>query len=38
LFLLPWGWPWPRFSTRALMFRRDPTASAIETSIGKKKP
>jgi hypothetical protein len=38
LFLLPRGRPRPRFSTGAPMFRRDPPASAMETSIGKKKP
>jgi hypothetical protein len=38
LFLLPRGRPRPRFSTGALMFRHDPPASAMETSVGKKKP
>jgi hypothetical protein len=38
LFLLPRGWPRPRFSTGALMFRRDPPASAMETSAGRKNP
>jgi hypothetical protein len=38
LFLLPRGRPQPRFSTGAPMFRHDPPASAMETSIGKEKP
>jgi hypothetical protein len=38
LFLLPRGRPRPRFSTRAPMFRRDPSASAMELRVGKKKP
>jgi hypothetical protein len=38
LFLLPRGWPRPRFSTRAPIFRRDPLASAMETNGGKEKP
>jgi hypothetical protein len=38
LFLLPRGRPRPRFSTGAPMVRRDPPASAMETTIGKKKP
>jgi hypothetical protein len=38
LFLLPRGRPWPRFSTGAPMLKRDPLASAMETSDVKKKP
>jgi hypothetical protein len=38
LFLLPRGWPRPRFSTGAPMFRHDLPASAMEASVGKKKP
>jgi hypothetical protein len=38
LFLLPRGRPRPRFSTGALMFKRDPLASAMETSDVKEKP
>jgi hypothetical protein len=38
LFLLPWGRPWPRFSTGAPMFKRDPLASAMETRDVKEKP
>jgi hypothetical protein len=38
LFFLPRGRPWPRFSTGAPMFKRDPLASAMETSVGSEKP
>jgi hypothetical protein len=38
LFLLPRGRPRPRFSIGAPMFRHDPPASAMEASVGKKKP
>jgi hypothetical protein len=38
LFLLPRGRPRPRFSTGVPMFKRDPPALTMETSIGKKKP
>jgi hypothetical protein len=38
LFLLPRGRPWPRFSTRTPMFKRDSFASAMETSARDKKP
>jgi hypothetical protein len=38
LFLLPRGQPRPRFSTGAPMFRRDPPASAMKTSAGRKNP
>jgi hypothetical protein len=38
LFLLPRGRPRPRFSTGAPMFRRDPSASAMETNAGRKNP
>jgi hypothetical protein len=38
LFLLPRGWPRPHFSTGAPMFKRDPLASAMETSDVKEKP
>jgi hypothetical protein len=38
LFLLPRGRPRPRFSTRAPMLKRDPLASAMETSDVKEKP
>jgi hypothetical protein len=38
LFLLPRGQPRARFSTGAPMFRRDPLASAMEISVGTKKP
>jgi hypothetical protein len=38
LFLLPRGRPRPRFSTGAPMLKRDPLASAMETSVGSKKP
>jgi hypothetical protein len=38
LFLLPRGRPRPRFSIGALMFRRDPPASAMETNAEKKNP
>jgi hypothetical protein len=38
LFLLPRGRPRPRFSTGAPMFKRDPLASAMETSEVKEKP
>jgi hypothetical protein len=38
LFLLPRGRLRPRFSTGAPMFRRDQPASAMEASVGKKKP
>jgi hypothetical protein len=34
LFLLLRGWPRPRFSTRAPMFRHDSPASAMETGGG----
>jgi hypothetical protein len=36
LFLLPRGWPQPRFSTGALMLSCDPPASVMETSAGRK--
>jgi hypothetical protein len=38
LFLLPRGRPRPRFSTGVPMFRCDPPASAMEPSVGRKKP
>jgi hypothetical protein len=38
LFLLPRGRPWPRFSTGAPIFRRDPLASAMEISAVNEKP
>jgi hypothetical protein len=38
LFLLPRGWPRPRFSTGASRFKRDPSASAMETSGRDEKP
>jgi hypothetical protein len=38
LFLLPRGRPRPRFSTGTPIFRRDPSASAMETKVGKEKP
>jgi hypothetical protein len=38
LFLLPRGQPRPRFSTGASMLKRDPLASAMETSDVKQKP
>jgi hypothetical protein len=38
LFLLPRGRPRPRFSTGASIVRRDPLASAMETSGVKEKP
>jgi hypothetical protein len=38
LFLLPRGRPRPHFSTGALIFRRDPLASAMEIYVGKEKP
>jgi hypothetical protein len=38
LFILPRGRPWPRFSTGAMIFRRDPLASTMETNGGKKNP
>jgi hypothetical protein len=38
LFLLPRGQPRPHFSTGAPMFKRDPLASAMETSDVKEKP
>jgi hypothetical protein len=38
LFLLPRGRPRPRFSTEAPRFRRDPPASAMKASAGKKNP
>jgi hypothetical protein len=38
LFLLPRGRPRPCFSTGASMLKRDPLASAMETSDVKKKP
>jgi hypothetical protein len=38
LFLLPRGRPRPRFSTGVPMFRCVPPASAMEPSVGKKKP
>jgi hypothetical protein len=38
LFLLPQGRLWPHFSTGAPMFKRDPLASAMETSDVKEKP
>jgi hypothetical protein len=38
LFLLPRGQPRPRFSTGAPMLKRDPLASAMETSDVKEKP
>jgi hypothetical protein len=38
LFLLPRGWPRPRFSTGAPMFKRDSLASAMETSDRDEKP
>jgi hypothetical protein len=38
LFLLPRGWPRPRFSTGAPMFKHDPLASAMKTSDVKEKP
>jgi hypothetical protein len=38
LFLLPRGRPRPHFSTRAPMLKRDPLASAMETSAMMEKP
>jgi hypothetical protein len=38
LFLLPRGWPRPRFSTGAPRFKRDPSALAMETSDRDEKP
>jgi hypothetical protein len=38
LFLLPRGQSRPRFSTGVPMFRCDPPASAMELSVGQKKP
>jgi hypothetical protein len=38
LFLLPRGQPRPRFSTGAPRFKRDPSASAMETSDRDEKP
>jgi hypothetical protein len=38
LFLLPRGWPRPYFSTGTPMFKRDPLASAMETSAVNEKP
>jgi hypothetical protein len=38
LFLLPWGRPRPHFSTGVPMLKRDPLASAMETSDVKEKP
>jgi hypothetical protein len=38
LFLLPQGRTWPHFSTGVPMFKCDSPASAMEPSVGKKKP
>jgi hypothetical protein len=38
LFLLPRGRPWPRFSTGAPRFKRDPLALAMEAEVGKRNP
>jgi hypothetical protein len=38
LFLLPRGWPWPRFSTGVPRFKRDPLASAMEAGVGERNP
>jgi hypothetical protein len=38
LFLLPRGWPRPRFSTGAPRFKRDPLTLAMEAKVGIRNP
>jgi hypothetical protein len=38
LLLLPRGRPWPRFSTEAPRFKRDPLALAMESGVGMRNP